>query len=95
MSVYVPGLLWHTVSVTFCMKMRPLSCSRVLPFLSTAFFDLFFDLLGLISLQHSRIIWNRYILYFVWKVSHRGVSRDQSCGCSPRVPRPFHQKRHS
>ena len=46
------------VSVTFCMKMRPLSCNFGFPSLVTR--DrvdiLFFGLLTLISLQQRRII---------------------------------------
>ena len=57
----IPGFCSEIVSVTFCIKMRPLSCSFGFPsFVTSDRVDiLFFGLLTLISLQHRRIISNR------------------------------------
>jgi len=59
--VVAPGFWREMVSVTFCMKMRPLSCNFGFPSLVTR--DrvdiLFFGLLTLISLQQRRIISKR------------------------------------
>jgi hypothetical protein len=61
----LPGFCSDIVSVTFCMKIRPFSCSFGFPsFVTSDLVDiLFFGLLTLISLQQRRIISKRYILY--------------------------------
>lgn len=58
-QVYDPGFWSEMVSVTFCMKMRPLSWSRGLPALLTIGLLIFFALLALSSLQQSNIISKR------------------------------------
>ena len=59
--VVLPGFWSEIVSVTFCMKIRPLSCSFGFPSLVTSerVDILFFGLLTLISLQQRRIISKR------------------------------------
>lgn len=53
----IPDLEALMMSVTFCMKMRPLSCIFGLPFLSTMGREdiLFLGLFLSMSLQHRRI----------------------------------------
>jgi hypothetical protein len=57
----IPGFCSEIVSVTFCMKMRPFSCSFGFPsFVTSDRVDiLFLGLLTLISLQQRRIISKR------------------------------------
>lgn len=55
---HLPGLDIFSVSVTFCMKMRPLSCNFGLPEGSFRLF-LFLSFFMSISLQHSRIMEKR------------------------------------
>lgn len=57
----VPGLAAETRSVTFCIKMRPLSCSLGLPRLSTSclFEYLFLGLDRSMSLQQRRMVSKR------------------------------------
>lgn len=74
----LPGLARKTVSVTFCIKMRPFKCSLGSPFRSGGgccglFTILFFCLLGFASLQHSSILSKRYMRYYVAHMS--GLSR--------------------
>lgn len=53
----IPALVAFRMSVTFCMKMRPLSCILGFPFLSTSGREdiLFFGLLRSMSLQQSNM----------------------------------------